>query len=106
MKWLKGATEGIIVADGHGEGDSLTQLSFPQTVLVDHLGNVYVADTNNDRVMCRLKGANEGIIIVGGNRHKEIRGQVRARTGILFDRQVNLYVVDNGNNQVEKFEIN
>ena len=45
MKWMKGAKEGIVVAGGQGQGNSLTQLSHPQGVIVDDLGNVYVADS-------------------------------------------------------------
>ena len=44
MKWMEGAKEGIVVAGGQGEGNSLRQLSSPGGVVVDHLGTVYVAD--------------------------------------------------------------
>ncbi len=34
MKWKKDAEEGVVVAGGNGMGDSLTQLSSPQGVLL------------------------------------------------------------------------
>jgi hypothetical protein len=34
MKWTKDAKEGIIVADGHGNRNSLTQLSYPYGLVV------------------------------------------------------------------------
>ena len=58
MKWMKGAKEGIVVAGGQGQGNSLTQLSYPQGVIVDHLGNVYVADSwksSNNALVKRIK---------------------------------------------------
>jgi bisphosphoglycerate-dependent phosphoglycerate mutase len=47
MKWMKDAKEGIIVA----EGNSLRQLSYPMGLTVDSLGQVYVVDQGNNRVM-------------------------------------------------------
>ncbi|CAF4812991.1 unnamed protein product, partial [Rotaria magnacalcarata] len=51
MKWNKGAKEGIVVAGGQGAGNTLTQVSYPYGLFVDTLGTLYVADSNNDRVM-------------------------------------------------------
>jgi hypothetical protein len=51
MKWLKDAKEGMGVAGGNLYGNSLTQMSYPQRVIVDQLGQIYVADQINDRVM-------------------------------------------------------
>ncbi len=47
MRWLKGATEGIVVAGGQGEGNGLRQLLHPHGIIVDQLGSVYVADMSN-----------------------------------------------------------
>ena len=47
MKWMEGAKEGIVVAGGQGEGNSLRQLSYPRGVVVDQLDTVYVADLGN-----------------------------------------------------------
>ncbi|CAF1016278.1 unnamed protein product [Rotaria sordida] len=67
MKWVEGAKEGVVVAGGQGEGNGLTQLSYPEGVVVDELGTVYVADRVNDRIMRWTKGATQGSVIVGGN---------------------------------------
>ena len=107
MKWIKNTKEGIIVAggQGQGQGDQLTQLNDPQGVIVDHLGNAYIADWRNHRIMCWLKGSKEGRIIVGGNGYGEQLNQLSGPMGISFDREDNLYVVDFLNNRVQKFEI-
>ncbi|CAF5035061.1 unnamed protein product, partial [Rotaria sp. Silwood1] len=59
--------QGIIVAGDQGEGNGLTQLSYPQGVVVDQLGTVYVADGWNHRIMRWANGAKQGIVIVDGN---------------------------------------
>ncbi|CAF5163303.1 unnamed protein product, partial [Rotaria sp. Silwood1] len=67
MKWMEGAKQGIVVAGGQEQGNDLTQLSYPEGVVVDQLGTVYVADRGNNRIMRWPKGATQGSVIVGGN---------------------------------------
>ncbi len=128
-QWKKGDTgEGTIVAGGNGpgdqlnqvncptyifvdddysngRGDSLRQLSRPAEVIVDQLGQIYVADFGNHRVMRWCQDANEGTIIVGGNGEGQQSNQFNCPISLFFDRQRNLYVVDCFNHRVQKFEI-
>ena len=67
MKWVKGAKEGIVVAGGQGQGYSLKQLSYPGGLIVNEVGDVYVADCLNNRIMCWSFGCAEGRVVVGGN---------------------------------------
>jgi sugar lactone lactonase YvrE len=106
MKWMKGAKEGIVAAGGNGRGSELTQLSFPLGVVVDHLGSVYVADWDNNRVMRWPKGAKKGIIVVGGNGEGNGSNQLNHPTGLSFDRQGNIYVADQWNHRIQKFRRN
>ena len=106
MKWMKGAKEGIVVAGGQGKGNSLTQLFHPSGVIVDHLGNVYVADFNNDRIMRWSPGSVEGSVVVGENGSGKEPNQLDRPRGLSFDREGNLYVVDDENNRVQKFDLN
>ncbi|CAF1558193.1 unnamed protein product, partial [Rotaria sp. Silwood1] len=76
MKWDKGAKEGIVVAGGQGEGNALTQLSYPTGLFLDTLDTIYVADSSNDRVMRWPKGAKQGTVIVGGNGRGEGANQI------------------------------
>ncbi|CAF3548254.1 unnamed protein product [Rotaria sp. Silwood1] len=105
MKWEEGAKQGIVVAGGQGEGDNLTQLYYPQGVVVDQLGTVYVADRNNDRIMRWPKGATQGSMIAGGNGRGGESNQFNSPFGLSFDRRGDLYVVDQGNYRVQKFKI-
>jgi sugar lactone lactonase YvrE len=93
------------MAGGNGQGNNLTQLSSPSGVIVDPLGQIYVADWDNDRVMRWCKGAKEGTIVVGGNGRGEQTNQFHGPAGLSFDRQGNLYVTDFSNHRIQKFEI-
>ena len=96
----------LLVAGGQGNGNSLTQLYYPQGVIVDHLGNVYVADWGNDRIMRWLKGSKEGTIIVGGNGRGNQSNQLNYPSGLSFDREAGLYVLDCWNHRVAKYALN
>ncbi|CAF3878013.1 unnamed protein product, partial [Rotaria sp. Silwood1] len=105
MKWEEGAKQGIVVAGGQGEGNSLTQLNHPQGVVVDQLGTVYVADCWNHRIMRWSKGATRGNVIVRENGIGAQSNKLNYPTGLSFDRHGNLYVVDYGNARIQKFNI-
>ncbi|CAF1058701.1 unnamed protein product [Rotaria sordida] len=102
---MEGTKQGIVVAGGQGNGNGLTQLSYPQEVVVNQLDTVYVADAENDRIMRWVKGATEGNAIVGGNSRGEESNQLNYPFGLSFDRHGNLYVVERGNHHVQKFNI-
>ncbi|CAF3931456.1 unnamed protein product [Rotaria sp. Silwood1] len=105
MKWVEGAKQGIVVAGGQGEGNGLTQLSYPKGVVVDQLGTVYVANAGNHRIMRWPNGAKQGSVIVGVNGGGGQSNQLNVPIGLSFDRHGNLYVVDFGNHRVQKFNI-
>ncbi|CAF1385417.1 unnamed protein product [Adineta steineri] len=91
-----GDEKGELVAGGNGEGNSLRQLSHPQGVIVDHLGQIYVADRGNHRVMRSREGDEEG----EGNQSN----QLNSPKGLSFDNEENLYVVDGSNHRIQKYE--
>jgi len=80
-------------------------LSSPQGVIVDQLGQLYVADECNDRVMRWCKGAKEGTIVVGGNGKGQQPNQVNRPSSLSFDRQGNLHVADCYNSRIQKFAV-
>ncbi len=102
MKWMKNAKEAIIVADGHGRGNELNQLSHPTELFVDQLGAVYVADLFNNQIM---RWPTERNIVTFGNEELEQGNQFEFPYGISFDREGNLYVVDCVNNRVQRYKI-
>jgi len=105
MKWMKGATEGTVVAGGQESGNNLTQLSYPWGIYVDQFETLYIADSGNRRIMGWLKGAREGIVIVGENSGGSEGNQLMWPIDLAFDRHNNLYVIDLKNASVQKFLI-
>ncbi|CAF4996104.1 unnamed protein product, partial [Rotaria socialis] len=106
MKWNNGAKEGIVVAGGQGQGNALTQLSYPQGIFLDTLGTLYVADTWNHRVMRWTQGdKKQGTVIVDGNGEGAGANQFNGPVGLSCDRHGNLYVVDYNNARVQRFSI-
>jgi sugar lactone lactonase YvrE len=105
MKWLEGAKQGTVVAGGQGEGNGPTQVSYPNGVVVDQLGTVYVAEEQNDRIIRWVKGATQGSVIVGRNGRGGQSNQLCVPICLSFDRHGNLYVADWGNARVQKFNM-
>ena len=105
MKWVRGATEGIVVAGGQGRGNALSQLYHPDGIIVDQLGTLYIADRYNHRIVRWRKGATAGEVLVDGNGAGSRSNQLNQSTDLLFDRQGNLFVADHLNHRVQKFEI-
>ena len=80
-------------------------MSHPQGLFVDQVGQIYVADMYNHRVMRWCKGDKEGTFLVGGNGQGRESYQLNGPKGLSFDPQGNLYVVDYWNDRIQKFEI-
>ena len=69
-------------------------LNYPYRVAVDSSGNVYVSDTQNNRVLKETYSAN------GAYAQTVIDAGLSAPWGIGIDSAGNVYVSDNGNNRV------
>ena len=65
MKWPEGASQGVVVAGGNNNGTALNQLNYPSGVTVDSLGNVYVADSDGNRIMKWAPNSNQGVDLFG-----------------------------------------
>ncbi|MDR3699782.1 MAG: hypothetical protein P4L56_09125 [Candidatus Sulfopaludibacter sp.] len=91
---------------GDGGGGTQAQLNGPQGVGVDSAGNVYIADTLNNRVR-KLSGGNiqtvAGIGIPGnsGDGGPAASAQLAAPTGLAVDSAGSIYV-SNGSSNVRK----
>ena len=72
----------------------------PAAVAFDSLGNVYVADTANNRI--QEFDANGNYIRKFGFAGSGV-GQLNKPAGIALDKSNNVYVADTGNNRIEKF---
>ena len=82
--------------DGVGFG----QFNIPFGVAVDSSGNVYVADTFNNRIQ---KFTSTGTFITKWGSSGSGDGQFSFPTGIAVDSSGNVYVVDRSHNRIQKF---
>ena len=100
-RYTIGDKNGIVVADGNGQGNQLNKLNLPTCLFVDEEQAVYVSDSNNHRVMKWNKDANQGIVVAGGRGKGSALTQFSYPQGLFVDTLGTLYVVDAWNDPVK-----
>jgi DNA-binding beta-propeller fold protein YncE len=75
----------------------------PSSVTVDSAGNVYVADTGNNRIQ---KFSGNGTFITKWGEYGTANGSFSRPYGVVADSAGNVYVADTGNNRIQKFSGN
>lgn len=106
VRWVLGASNWTLIAGSTNgvAGASSTMLDHPTGLTLDSLGNIYVADTNNNRIQLFLPGQSNGTTIIGvtgvpGSGANQLTGP----TAVILDSQRNIYVADTGNSRVQMF---
>jgi len=85
------------------------QLNFPEGVAVDSAGNLYIADSNNNRIR-KVSISNGVITTLAGNGTQSFSGDNGPATGaqlagpmaVAADPAGNLYIADYGNGRIRK----
>ena len=104
------AGNGISGFSGDGGAATSAELSVPSGVAVDSLGNVYIADSRNNRIR---KVSPSGIITtVAGNGAPGYSGdggpataaELNNPTSVAVDPAGNLYIADSNNNRIRAIE--
>ena len=106
VRWLLGANSWtLITGDANGSaGTSSTQLSNPMDVVLDSMGNMYVADTNNERIQFFIAGQSNGTTIAGATGSSGSTANLLSRPySLTIDSQLNIYVADYYNYRVQQF---
>jgi hypothetical protein len=106
VRWVIGASYWTLVAGtmNGSYGSGSTTLNNPWDVRLDPMGNIYVADRNNDRIQFFLPGQMNGTTIAGVTGQSTTSStNLNQPLGIALDSQLNLYVSDTYNNRVQKF---
>lgn len=94
---------GITVAGGNGDSSLPNQLNSPYGVFVDSIGNIYVADTYNNRVQEWTVGSTTGVTLVGGTDSGTGANQLRRPSAVAVDAAGNVYIADTYNNRIQKW---
>ncbi|MBD2755285.1 NHL repeat-containing protein [Spirosoma validum] len=103
------ATPGVTVAGGNGQGAGATQLVQPSGIFVDGAGNLYVADSFNNRVQKFPPNANSatpGVTVAGGNGRGAAATQLDYPQCVFVDGAGYLFVSDFYNHRVLKYPPN
>jgi DNA-binding beta-propeller fold protein YncE len=98
-----GAWEGVLpITQGTGAG----QVEQPQGVAVDSTGNIWVADTGNDRVEAFTATGAFANQMIGsyGCCFTAPNNQFNAPQGLAFDSSGMLYVADANNNRIQVYQ--
>ena len=85
-------------------GNSSAQLFNPQGVTMDKYGNLYVADTSNNRIQMFCPDAVFGLTVAGTGESGRGNQQLMFPYDVAFDSKMNLYVADTWNNRIQRFD--
>ena len=92
---------------GDGGAAASAQVAFPKALATDASGDLYFADTGNQRVREIVNGtvstvAGNGSTGYSGDGAAAVNAALNAPSGLVVDRSGNLYISDYGNNVVRK----
>ncbi len=87
------------------------ELLFPRSIVVDGLGNLFIADAGNNRIR-RVDGttgiittiAGTGAAAFGGDNGPAINASLRSPRGIAMDRAGNIYIADSTNSRIRRID--
>ncbi len=105
------AGTGVEGSSGDGTAASTAQLFQPSSLAFDSVGNMYIADTGNNRVrkvavfstlITTLAG--NGLAEFGGDGDDASLSRINAPRGVALDRQGHIYIADTGNHRVRRVE--
>jgi glucose/arabinose dehydrogenase len=99
-------TNGPFIREWGGRyGSGEDQMRSPAGIALDQEGNVYVADTGNNRI--QVFYSNGTLIREWGGRYGNTSSdEMRFPEGIAVDQEGNVYVADTGNNRIQVFYSN
>ena len=107
---LHGQNTIVTIAGGPGQGPTATAMALrsPRAVAVDAAGNVYIADTESQRVRRLSPGgaltvvAGSGVPGFSGDGGVATAAQLQDPNGVAVDGAGNVYIADTGNHRIRR----
>jgi len=106
VRWTLNDTQwSIVVGNSEGtSGISPSTFGYPTDVMLDPMGNIYVADRFNHRVQFFLANQSNATTIAGKTGMAGSSATLLSSPNAMtFDNQLNLYVADWHNHRIQKF---
>jgi DNA-binding beta-propeller fold protein YncE len=106
MQYLPGASIGIVVAGGNGQGISNLQLNNPRGLYYDSLSNsLLIANTNAHNIVRWVLGDGSWTLVAGSS--SGLSGNtsllLESPPDVKLDSMGNIYVADEGNLRIQLF---
>lgn len=104
------AGNGIMGYSGDGGPAASASLSYPAGVFADSIGNLYIADSGNNRIrMVDIFGtittvAGDGLMGFSGDGGPGISASLNYPSGVFVDIAGNLYIADSSNNRIRRID--
>jgi sugar lactone lactonase YvrE len=107
---LRGQNTIVSIAGGPGQGPAATAVALraPRAVAMDTAGNLYIADTESQRVRRVAPGggitvvAGSGVPGFSGDGGQAVAAQLQDPNGVAVDGAGNLYIADTGNHRIRR----
>ncbi|CAF1337459.1 unnamed protein product [Adineta steineri] len=107
MKMKIGNLTGSVAAGTTGvSGSTATTFSYQTEIAVDAASNIYIADTNNCRVMLWRNNSSSGVVVGGNGTCGSSAMLIAHSVGLAVDSQGNIYVAETDNHRVTKWAVN
>ena len=96
------AGTGVAGSTGDGGLATLAQLNFPAGLALDIYGNLYIADSGNNRIRKVSAGKITTVLGAGSTSAAAVPAELATPTAVTLDSAGNLYVADSANHRIRK----
>ena len=104
VSYLRNAANGFLVAGTGLNGSALDRFALGMRYLqVDANGSIYIADTNNHRVVRWASGGSIGVVVAGNGTNGTSLNQLDYPYGIWVDSSFNVFVAEYNNHRITRW---